>query len=736
MTSDETQTLWDVGQGGDAPDWLGLVADNRRLFDALQDDWLRPLPTHSGSVVGVNSHLREPGEANGNRIPVRIRVDVGALPDLPVATLRDGKWQSMLLSGVTTTDHAVFWPGALPLFSCPSLTVSSKEQQVRLLNIGKRVSNVYMPEVGVDCVESDVSVPPVPPPNLGTGLAIPESEDSIRGALSMAIWAVPRISPWLDILTESLSCCPERLRDRAVHLDASWWRFPPWSKVGETMPDSVQERLWVAALSVFGGTEHLRPDEATDKIAATAIERRTSEIEHIVETWRRNTHEILRATRQIEPANWHDHPVGLAIQLVLLRPEPLAFKTWFDDDVDIAPAVAWSAAALCGLSHGYRRLDIRFRGNDVQREVVAVQALRMCCGGRLSNWPRVTEDPPNWRTESGRYILSWGGREIACKHENARGKWHGADLATENIQRRALELAKQLHWPCVGRQVLLKEGCKPVRGSGVVEASEQAVTVRGDEIRMQLAQGDVVEEVVDEEVFRHLIAVEPGRLPAPSFATGIVRSDDPPHEVLGLALLTEFVSAEEEAEIIAEIDRNEWSDELQRRVQHYGWRYDYASRQLDPSMRIGPLPKWARDISHRLVAAGYFREDPPDQVIVNEYCGKQGISRHIDSPSSFAGVVAMVSLLESWEMVFRKRGSSTKVIRTLERRSATVLEGDARYRWTHEIPSRKSEPGPIKPGNKQGSRVPRGRRVSLTFRKINTANTEPSATGDRPSSGR
>lgn len=89
----------------------------------------------------------------------------------------------------------------------------------------------------------------------------------------------------------------------------------------------------------------------------------------------------------------------------------VAFKTWFDDCVDLAPAVAWSAAALCGLSHGYKRLDTRFRGKDDQREVVAVQALRMSSGGLGVNWPRVSEDPPNWQRDAERYVLSWGGAE-------------------------------------------------------------------------------------------------------------------------------------------------------------------------------------------------------------------------------------------------------------------------------------------------------------------------------------
>ena len=185
-----------------------------------------------------------------------------------------------------------------------------------------------------------------------------------------------------------------------------------------------------------------------------------------------------------------------------------------------------------------------------------------------------------------------------------------------------------------------------------------------------------------------------------------------------MKLIADFLTEAEETQIVSEIDRADWSTELQRRVQHYGWRYDYKSRQVDPSMRIGPLPDWATRVAERLVDRGYFKEGPPDQLIVNEYCGTQGIAPHIDSPSSFAGVVAMISLLETWEMEFRKRRSRDKVTRKLDRRSATILTGEARYHWRHEIPKRKTEPGPVKPGNKRPSRLTRHRRISLTFRKV------------------
>ena len=218
--------------------------------------------------------------------------------------------------------------------------------------------------------------------------------------------------------------------------------------------------------------------------------------------------------------------------------------------------------------------------------------------------------------------------------------------------------------------------------------------------------------------FARLIAMEPGCIPAPPKSEDHAEPRRAADAISGFKLIDDFLTEAEETQIVSEIDRVDWSTELQRRVQHYGWQYDYKSRQVAPSMHIGPLPDWAARVAERLVEHGYFREGPPDQLIVNEYCENQGIAAHIDSPGSFAGVVAMISLLETWEMEFRKRRSKAKITHKLGRRSATILTGEARYQWTHEIPKRKTEPGPVKPGNKRPSRLPRKRRISLTFRKV------------------
>jgi alkylated DNA repair dioxygenase AlkB len=203
-------------------------------------------------------------------------------------------------------------------------------------------------------------------------------------------------------------------------------------------------------------------------------------------------------------------------------------------------------------------------------------------------------------------------------------------------------------------------------------------------------------------------------------AQGLLFAEASPSDVLvyegclpdGLLFLPNFVSKSEEREIVAAIDgsgTSGWSSELRRRVQHFGYRYDYKSRGISDNDRIGDLPPWARECSDRLVDEKYLAH-PPDQVIVNEYQPGQGISLHIDRDTCFGPVVASLSLCSDIVMNFEseagKKGSAL-----LKARSMLVLSGDARFSWKHGIASRKRD--------RIGSfAFDRERRISLTFRTV------------------
>ena len=705
--------------------WLGLIVHHRRLFDALQDGWLRPQPNDTGLMLGAGAFTSESGDAGKHTIRVRMKFDAGKLPSLSTFVYRGEHWSQGAPDDVESSYSALYWPGALPTYAVSALSVATDEERVRLFGMARQSSNVLLPvDVTVDHEKTDIVLQPAPPTSdMNRRIDIPACEDAIHGAMTMAVWAVPRIDPWLDMLVASLSDDQEVLSASAAKVKADWWRVPPWAMTADTgspddlSVDSMQNALWRSAIEIFRklpGQSGLRPLILAEKIAAGAGSRfacSTAEIN----AWLDETRRILRAETTFHSTNWLDCPVGMAIQLVLTRPEPNTFKTWHRELHELPPSVWWSAAALCGLKHGYKRLDLCFRGEAPLQETLSVHALLTSdTEFRNLNWPSKSGEP-SWRAEADGVDLLWGDKRVDHKPWTARGRWYTADFENEVVRREAHKVAKELNWQCLDRELRLTTGRVSFTGSGEVAVCGQKIDIRGD-IGLHLPPDSHVEEVLDVESFRHNVAVSAGRLPEPP----VVPVAELPSARLGVPGLTyvpNFLSDLEEAKIVEKIDQNEWQNDLKRRVQHYGWRYDYVNRQIDPGMRIDKLPDWAIAVAERLVEQKIVPQ-MPDQLIVNEYIREQGIGRHIDREPDFADDIAMISLLESWEMVFRKKNNSKiKHNIMLENRSVTVMSGPARYQWTHEIPSRKSEPGSKKPDGKRQRKL-RKRRLSLTFRKV------------------
>jgi alkylated DNA repair dioxygenase AlkB len=178
----------------------------------------------------------------------------------------------------------------------------------------------------------------------------------------------------------------------------------------------------------------------------------------------------------------------------------------------------------------------------------------------------------------------------------------------------------------------------------------------------------------------------------------------------GARLIRDFVSEQAAKRLLAAIDASTWRADLKRRVQHYGWRYDYRERRVTNDMRLGPLPEWLLPAAEAVGGLPEF-DRRPDQVIVNEYLPGQGISAHVDCEPCFGPAVASLSLGGEVEMLFRQRASGERRGLILKPAKLLILSGEARYEWTHEIPARKSDVI-------EGSRQIRTRRVSLTFRTV------------------
>lgn len=62
-------------------------------------------------------------------------------------------------------------------------------------------------------------------------------------------------------------------------------------------------------------------------------------------------------------------------------------------------------------------------------------------------------------------------------------------------------------------------------------------------------------------------------------------------DIDGLTYIPDYIDATSEDALISTIDVQPWITELKRRVQHYGWRYDYKARSVTNDLRIIKPPK-------------------------------------------------------------------------------------------------------------------------------------------------
>lgn len=185
---------------------------------------------------------------------------------------------------------------------------------------------------------------------------------------------------------------------------------------------------------------------------------------------------------------------------------------------------------------------------------------------------------------------------------------------------------------------------------------------------------------------------------------------EPEINISGLTYIPDFISAQEQDSLLAHIDQQYWLTDLKRRVQHYGYKYDYKARAMGNDAYLGQLPDWLLSVSKKLHDDDIF-SSVPDQVIINEYLPGQGISAHIDCVPCFADTIASLSLGSPCIMDFSNPKTGEKNSIVLEERSLIVLSGPARYEWQHAIPARKSDVI-------DSIKTERTRRVSLTFRNV------------------
>jgi len=223
----------------------------------------------------------------------------------------------------------------------------------------------------------------------------------------------------------------------------------------------------------------------------------------------------------------------------------------------------------------------------------------------------------------------------------------------------------------------------------------------------------------------------------------------------GLILLENFISSEnEELSLLEQLDRIPWGSPIGRRVKHFGFRFDYKTKNVvvSDSLKkssevcldncdVPPIPEFCKLLIARLSKESlslsntrqnkfskpfenFVREvglvsgmETPliDQITVNEYLPGQGIAPHVDTHSAFEDVIFSLSLGSQCVMCFSHALYPEKrKFYVLPRRSLLILSGEARLVWTHGISYRKTD-------WINGKRSERGRRISITFRKVRSS---------------
>lgn len=181
-------------------------------------------------------------------------------------------------------------------------------------------------------------------------------------------------------------------------------------------------------------------------------------------------------------------------------------------------------------------------------------------------------------------------------------------------------------------------------------------------------------------------------------------------KVSGLTYIPDYIKLDEQNLLSETIDVQKWSIKSQRRIQEYGYKYDYKNGAFASSTYLGALPDWTQTIATRLYNDGLMG-NMPEQVIVNEYQPGQGIISHIDCIPCFGNTIITLSLGSDCVMNFTHSQTKEKAKILLKPGSLLIFQGEARYVWEHGIAECNRD-------NYKGKEFVRTRRVSLTFREI------------------
>lgn len=157
----------------------------------------------------------------------------------------------------------------------------------------------------------------------------------------------------------------------------------------------------------------------------------------------------------------------------------------------------------------------------------------------------------------------------------------------------------------------------------------------------------------------------------------------------GLLTVTDIISCDEEADLIAAIDAaglapfrfQGWQGK--RLTRSFGWNYDFDTGEVG---RAEPIPDWLLSVRRRMAAIGGIDPDQLIQALLIRYDPGAGIGWHRDRPI-YEHIVGL-SLGAPADMRFRRRrpeGGFDRRLAPLSPRAGYHLSGEARHGWEHSI---------------------------------------------------
>lgn len=169
----------------------------------------------------------------------------------------------------------------------------------------------------------------------------------------------------------------------------------------------------------------------------------------------------------------------------------------------------------------------------------------------------------------------------------------------------------------------------------------------------------------------------------------------------GLIFLENYITEEDEKNMYAMMEENEWVPKENRLVQQYNFSYSYVPPYKLKSAPVAPeILKTIANTLPALESNGTLNAPNTKwQIIINRYLKGEGISPHIDHVKLFSDKVYCITLGSPATMRFTCDAEKYDLVPS--NRSMYVMTEDARYKWKHQMM-------PLKHGT----------RYSITFRAI------------------